>query len=101
MSKIAVTDDIDVSENRLTILPSLTTMLLPLLVEAEALASACESRGIRAVILMLDASQRGAIRRQGLQVLARLSSRGSDVLLEAGKHYPSSLMMPFIPLYSQ
>ncbi|CAM9787295.1 unnamed protein product, partial [Sphacelaria rigidula] len=53
--------------------------------EGEALAEACEGRGVSAVLALLDGNEHDTLRRLALAALARLASENHFTLLEVGK----------------
>lgn len=57
----------------------------PLTTEGEALAEACEDRGVQAVLaIVLSPGEVEVVRRPGLKALARLASDNHQTLLEIG-----------------
>lgn len=55
--------------------------------EGEALAEACEDRGVQAVLaIVLSPGEAEVVRRPGLKALARLASDSHQKLLEIGTH---------------
>lgn len=52
--------------------------------EGEALAEACEGRGVSAVLAILGAEEQDSVRRPGLKALARLASESHETRLEIG-----------------
>lgn len=58
-----------------------SALVLP---EAEALAEACEGRGVSAVLAIVDAREQEIVRRPALKALARLASKSQKTLLEVG-----------------
>eukprot|EP00904_Undaria_pinnatifida_P009550 jgi/Undpi1/5725/HiC_scaffold_2.g00999.m1 len=53
--------------------------------EAEALAEACEGRGIETVLTILNPGEQEALRRPALKALARLASENYQTLLQVGR----------------
>ena len=67
-----------------TFLVPWSSLIFSLRKEAEALAEACEGRGIQAVLAILAPGEQEIVRRPGLRALARLVSENHQMLLEIG-----------------